>query len=71
VEIVADDALELLKSLKVQPGLLSHDIAVAFMEEMKRVPCVKKRYHRLQRILGLGFRGFAERVKSFFGKKQI
>lgn len=71
VGIVADDALELLKSLKVQPGLLSRDIAVAFMEEMKRVPCVKKRYHRLQRILGLGFRGFAERVKSFFGKKQI
>ena len=69
-EIVADDALGLLKSLKVRPGLLSRETSVAFMEEMKRMPCVNKRYHRLQRILGLGFRGFAERVKSFFGKKQ-
>ena len=70
-EIVADDVLGLLKPLKLKHSMLLRNIVAEFMDEVKRMSCGNKRYHRLQRVLGLGFRGFLERLKSFFSKKRV
>ena len=70
-EIVADDVLGLLRPLKLKHSMFSRDIVAAFMKEMTRMQPANKRYHRLQRVFGVGFRGFLERLKSFFSKKWI
>lgn len=69
--IVADDVLGLLKSLKVQPEHLSHDIVAELKDEIMCMFRNGKRYHRLQRVLGFGLRGFIERLKYFWDKKRI
>ena len=68
-EIVAGDVLGLLKSLKVNPDLLSRDIVAGLKFEIKCIRGNGKYYHRLQRILRFGFRGFVERVKQRNTKK--
>jgi hypothetical protein len=63
--------LGLLKSLKVQPEQLSHDIVTELTDEIRCMFRNGKRYHRLQRVLGFGLRGFIERLISFWVKKRI
>lgn len=69
-EIVVGDVLGLLKSLKANPDLLSRDIVAGLKFEIRSIRGNGKYYHRLQRVLRFGFRGFVERVKSWLGKKQ-
>ena len=69
-EIVAGDVLGLLKSLKVNPDLLSRDIVAGLNCEMTRMFRKGKYYRRLCRVLHIGFWGLIERLKSLLGKKQ-
>ena len=70
-EIVADDVLGLLKSLKVNPGMLSQDIVAGLNCEMTRMFRKGKYYRRLCRVLHIGFWGQIEKLKGCLCKKRV